>query len=179
MILTKNERDKIKRLILEGKVFVYPTDTVYGMGCDAKNEKSVKRIRDIKKRRDKPFSVIAPSKDWIIRNCKVKMKDLDILPGPYTIIAKLKKDAVCSDVNLGMDTIGLRIPKHWFSGLIGELGIPVVTTSVNVSGKKYMTSIDNIDIKIKEKVDFLVYEGKLDGRPSNIVNLVTGEEKNR
>ncbi|UCG95440.1 MAG: Sua5/YciO/YrdC/YwlC family protein, partial [archaeon] len=123
----------------------------------------------------KPFSVIAPSKEWILENCVVGEADLTRLPGPYTLILKLKQKCVAENVNLGLDTLGVRIPDNWFSQLIKETGIPIVTTSVNLTGQKFMTSLDSLDPKIKDAVDFIVYEGPLRGSPSEIINLTTGE----
>ena len=56
--------------VRNGAIFIYPTDTIYGLGCDATNEGSVALIRNIKyKDGDKPMSIIAPSKDWVLENC--------------------------------------------------------------------------------------------------------------
>ena len=85
-------RNELKISVVEGKVFLYPTDTVYGLGCDATNSAAVKRIRTIKTS-DHPFSIIAPSKEWILKNMIVKdKKKLDKLPGKYTLIFKMKKE---------------------------------------------------------------------------------------
>jgi L-threonylcarbamoyladenylate synthase len=154
-----------KEEILGGVVFIYPTDTIYGVGCDATNDNSVKRVREIKLRDEKPFSVIAPSKDWIKENCVVG-PELDKLPGAYTLILKLKnKSCISKFVNNGLDTLGVRIPKHWISNLVSELGIPIVTTSANKSGEKFMTCLEDLDIG----VDFVIDEGKLNGKPSTII----------
>lgn len=174
-ILTSADKNRIKQLVLRGSVFIYPTDTIYGLGCDATDSESVQRIRIIKQREEKPFSVIVPSKDWILKNCVVKQDDLTCLPGPYTLIAKIKQKCVAENVNLGLGTLGVRIPDHWFSQVVKETGTPVVTTSANISGQKFMTSIDNLDVKIGKKVDFIVYEGKKDGSPSKVIDLTTGE----
>jgi len=176
-IFTKKDSEIIKKFIIQGSVFIYPTDTIYGIGCDATNNEAVLRVRSIKQREKKPFSVIVPSKDWIMENCKVKENDLKLLPGPYTLIFKLKKKCVAESVNLGLETLGVRIPSHWFSKIVKETGIPVVTTSVNLSGQKYMTSIDNLDPAIKEAVDFMVYEGPKEGKPSEIIDLATGTKE--
>ncbi len=174
-MLSRKDSEKIKILIHRGSVFVYPTDTIYGLGCDATNQKSVLRVRNIKKRKGNPFSVIAPSKKWILENCEARPKDLERLPGPYTLILRLKRKCVAPGVNLQMGTLGVRIPDHWFSRIVSGLGTPVVTTSANVSGQKFMTSIDNLDSAIKESVDFIVYEGPKCGSPSKIINLTTGK----
>jgi len=178
-ILTKeeflNHKARYTQLISQGAVFVYPTDTIYGIGCDANNEAAVQRIREIKKRNSMPFSVIAPSQKWIMDSCELFLegrKWLRKLPGPYTLIFRLKnKSAVAAAVNLGSDTLGVRMPKHWTSSVVSELGFPVVSTSANLTGQPYMTSIDNLDISIKNKVDFIVYDGEKQGRPSTIVKL--------
>ena len=178
-VLTKDEFELEKELcidaILKGAVFIYPTDTIYGLGCNAKDSKAVSLIRDIKKRPLTPFSVIAPSKAWIEENCIVDKKAdewIGKLPGPYTLILRLKnKDCVANDVVLDAGSLGVRIPEHWFSRIVGEIGVPVVTTSVNEAGKKFMNSMEDIDPHIEHHVDFMIDEGIKDGKPSTIVHL--------
>lgn len=180
-ILTKDEINVNKEVILEvmknGAVFIHPTDTIYGIGCNATGEEFVDEVRAIKERPTTPFSVLAPSKDWIKNNCVVSKqaeKWLGKLPGPYTLILKMK-DGVAKNIAPGLDTLGVRIPDHWFSKVVEELGEPIVTTSANKSGGDFMTSLDNLDDDIKPRVEFLVYEGEKHGRPSTIVDL-SGEE---
>jgi tRNA threonylcarbamoyl adenosine modification protein (Sua5/YciO/YrdC/YwlC family) len=184
-VITKEQvklgRDEAEDRILKGEVFIHPTDTIYGLGCNALNSRAVIRIRDIKNRDTRPFSVIAPSKDWIYQNCLLSAEEkkwVSKLPGPYTIILRLKdKNCIASETNMDMDTLGVRIPDHWFADIVKELGIPVVTTSANLTGMDYMTSIDDLDPKIARKTDFAIYEGEKKGRPSTLINLnVEAEE---
>ncbi len=185
MIITKEKFLKEKEFFLKemtsGKIFIYPTDTIYGIGCDAVNGEAVKKIREIKKREDKPFSVIAPSIAWIRKNCYVDSlveKWLKKLPGAYTLILELKNlDAVSSEVNNGMKNLGVRIPDNWFAKIVAEFGKPFVTTSVNISGKKHMEKFDELNSNIKNKVDYFIYEGALEGKPSTVVKLVDGREE--
>ena len=174
---------EIEERISRGAVFIYPTDTIYGIGCHALDEKAVAKIRQLKERPTNPFSIIVPSKEWIAENCLVKKEAkewLNKLPGPYTLIMKLKnKKAIAKGVTQGEETIGVRIPAHWFSNVVRKLGFPIVTTSANRSGKPFMTSLDDLDSKIKEGVDFIIYEGEKKGQPSKIVNLVEGNVKER
>jgi len=177
-LFIKEEVDLNKERILnflENSVFVYPTDTIYGLGCNALREDLVDKIRKIKQRPDQPFSVIAPSKKWIYENCNVPRKAIkwiNKLPGPYTLILRLKnKNAVAENVNNNLLTIGVRIPKHWFSDIVSELNIPIVTTSPNITGGNFMTSLDDLDEEIKRKVNFIFYEGSKKGRPSDIIDL--------
>ena len=171
--------ENLKEKILSGKVFVYPTDTVYGLGCDASNTSSVDRIKKIKGRdADKPLSVIAPSIEWIRDNCLID-EGLDLgkyLPGPYTLILK-KKDAGFLDLVASGDTIGVRIPDSEFCDDIRKVGRPFVTTSVNLSGENPAVRVEEIDDRIIKKVDGVVDVGKLDGRPSTLV--VDGKEVER
>jgi len=173
------EKNKIISRIKKGAVFIYPTDTIYGIGCSALNEKAVARIRKIKRRSTNPFSVIAPSKQWIRQNCILNNDAeqwIKKIPGPYTLILKIKKGCVATNVNPGMDNLGIRIPANWFRNLVKEISIPIVTTSANVSGKYYMTSLDSLDREVKKNIDFIIYEGKKTGRPSRIIDL-TGKPK--
>jgi len=172
VLLRKNEAiAKIR----DGSIIVHPTDTIYGLGCNALNLKAVNKIRKIKNRETMPFSVIAPSKKWVYDNCIVTEeaeKWINKLPGRYTIILKLKnKKAVSKSVNNGWDTLGVRIPKHWFTAFVEKAGVPFVTTSANIAGEDFMTSIDDLDPKIKIKVNYIIYAGIKKGRPSKIIDL--------
>ncbi len=169
------ERQQVIDSIINGAVFIYPTDTIYGIGCNAEISGSVRKIRRIKARKSNPFSVIAPSQEWIKKNCIVA-KDgkewIKRLPGPYTLIFKLKSDnCVAKEVNHGLKTLGIRIPGHWIRKLVAQAGVPIVTTSVNKSNEDYMTSLEDLDPLIKGSVDFALYEGKKQGKPSRIVDL--------
>lgn len=160
-------------------IFIYPTDTIYGIGCDATNGVLVEEIRKLKGRADMPFSVIAPSKDWIHDICVVTKeaeKWLDKLPGPYTLILKLKKpEEICFSVNNGSDTLGVRIPDHWISDVVSELKIPIVTTSANRTGENHMKNIEGLSSVLKQNVEFVLYEGELTGTPSTLVHLESDE----
>lgn len=166
-------------LINNGKVFIYPTDTIYGIGCDATNELAVNKVRELKSRVTNPFSIIAPSVSWIRENCFVDEKVeewLEKLPGPYTLILKLKNaGVVASSVNNGLNSIGVRIPNHWISEFVSDLKVPIVTTSANKQGNNFMTSIEDIDIDIKANINFMIYEGELVGSPSTLVILNTDQ----
>ncbi len=184
-LITKDEcwlkPEEISKEIEKGAIFVYPTDTIYGLGCDATSSRAVSKLREMKDRPKQAFSVIAPSKDWIVKNCEVSKEAeewVNKLPGPYTLILKLKnKKAIAKEVNDGLDTVGVRIPKHWIAGLIRTLGRPIITTSANKVGKAFMTSLDNLDDDIKSKVDFIIYEDEKKGNPSTLINLAGDETK--
>jgi tRNA threonylcarbamoyl adenosine modification protein (Sua5/YciO/YrdC/YwlC family) len=179
--LSKNDvivnRPKIIAEIQKGAVFIYPTDTIYGIGCDATNEASVRKVREFKSRDAKPFSVIAPSIDWIKDNCELSEKAkgwLVKLPGPYTLILKLKNTgAICAQANMGTKTIGVRIPDHWFASIVVDIGRPVITTSVNLAGKPPSTKREDLE---KFAVDFIIFEGDKQGKPSTVVDLTNGEK---
>ena len=171
----ENNRKLLYKKIKEGSLFIYPTDTIYGIGCNAESANAVKKVREAKNRPENPFSVIAPSKEWIKKNCILSKKAesyLKKLPGPYTLILKLKnKGCIAKEVNNGLGTLGVRIPGHWISDKVKELGIPIITTSANIAGKEFMTDLESLSATNITKVGFIVYEGKKHGRPSEIIDL--------
>ena len=170
----KLEKPAIIDAIIRGSVFIHPTDTIYGIGCNAELSNSVKKVRQLKARATNPFSVIAPSFEWIRENCVVTEDGeewLGKLPGPYTLIFKLKNNCVAKETNIGLKTLGVRIPNHWIKNIAAEANVPVITTSVNRSKEDYMTSLEDLDSAIKGGIDFILYEGKKEGKPSKIVDL--------
>ncbi|MAE12992.1 threonylcarbamoyl-AMP synthase [Candidatus Woesearchaeota archaeon] len=181
-VLNKDEvnlnKDQIFHILRTG-TFVYPTDTIYGIGCDATNQELVQKVREIKNRPHQPFSIIAPNKNWIKTHCVLTQEAeewIEKLPGPYTLILKLKKESpVAQNVNLGMDTLGVRMPNHWIQNLVNEYGKPIITTSANASGENFMTSLDDLTPQVKKEVPLIIYDGEIKGRPSTLVHL--SEEK--
>src|SRR3989338_11323139 len=102
------DESKIINQIKKGKLFIYPTDTIYGLGCNAENKESVNKIKEIKKRdKDKPLSIIAPSFTWINKNLIIDTDLSKYLPGPYTIILKKKVTEFLSHVS-SKDSLGIR-----------------------------------------------------------------------
>lgn len=168
------KQELLERKIVNGAVFIYATDTIYGIGCNARLPEAVKRIRDMKGTPN-PFSVIAPSKEWIKDNCYIPKEAeewLGKLPGPYTLIFKLKnKNVLGEGVTPGNHTLGVRIPDHWCREIAKNKNIPIITTSANRHGGTFMTSLESLDADIKSKVDFIIYEGKLKGKPSTLVRF--------
>ena len=160
--------------VQDGNLFIYPTDTIYGIGCDATNERAVLNIRNTKHQHERPLSVIAPSIEWITENCEITSevkKWIGKLPGPYTLILKLKnKNSIAQSVT-ETNSVGVRIPDHPISKFVSKLGFPVITTSANISGKNFMTSIEDIDPDVKTRVDFIIDAGNIKGKPSDIIFL--------
>ena len=171
ILLNKNfYSDEIKK----GKIFIYPTDTIYGIGCDATSAESVSRIREIKQRDSSPFSVVVPSKDWIKENCIVEDETpLNKLPGKYTLIFKLKnKSAIAKQQVIGdLNSLGVRIPDNWFSKFLSEINSTFISTSANISGQPSAKSIKELPDSIKEKVDYVIDDGTLNNPPSTIIDL--------
>ena len=63
------------------------------------------------------------------------------------------------------------MPDHWMTKIVEEFGVPIITTSANCTGNEYMTCIEDLDSNIKSKVDFIIYEGIKEGKPSKILDL--------
>ena len=173
--------EEYKKLILVGAVFVYPTDTIYGIGCNALDNDAVEKIRKIKQNFENPFSVIVPSIGWVKTNLEYSKNFddwLNRLPGPYTLILNNKNnECVCRATILDRASVGIRIPDNWFSDIVAKLNIPIITTSVNAHNKQPITDLKLIPESIKNKVEFIVDDGIISGNPSTLVNLTTNPIK--
>ena len=161
-----------------GKVIIYPTDTVYGIGCDATNKQAVSRVYSIKKRDpSKPVSVIMGSIRMIKEYCEVTQEQQKLiekyLPGPFTFILKQKKPLACDTPG----TLAVRIPDYAPIVKACEiLGKPIVTTSANISGSKESWSVNAIDVEVVTKVDFVFDGGPCKYRgPSTVYDCTTNK----
>ena len=145
-----------------GKIFIYPTDTLFGIGCDATNAAAVEKIFNIKQRQaNKSLLFIVPSLQWIADNCTLnlsaKKEMLTKLPWPYSFIVKLKNSAaLASNVSSHGDTVWMRIPSGWFNKMVAYFGKPFISTSVNISGQAAAIKISDIDEQVLQQVDYVV-----------------------
>ena len=167
-----NAIDVASKFIVNGGIIVYPTDTLYGFGVDATNENSISRLNNLKNR-EGPISVIASDKNivskWIdIPNDQVN-KALSHLEPNTTIIYPVKKGIV-NDLILGPNnTLGIRIPGHPFCLEIAKTcNIPITTTSVNRTGHKPQSNVNDILENFGNDVDLIVDDGDLTGPASSI-----------
>lgn len=169
----------VARAINDGKIIIYPTDTVYGLGC-AMNSDSVRRIFEIKKRNlEKPLSVafsdINVAKKYVFLKDEDERFIKDHIHEPYTFIVK-KKDSVPNIVTSGGDTVGIRVIDHKVTKeIIDAAGIPIVTTSANISGRTAPRSVEGIGEEIKKNVDIIIDSGPCKtGVPSKVIDLSSG-----
>ena len=163
----------------KGGVILYPTDTVWGIGCDATNEEAVRRVYEIKKRADSKAMLVlvdSPVKvDFYVRDVPPIAWDLmEVADKPLTIIYDNAKNLAANLI--GADgSIGIRVSSEPFSSeLCRRLNRPVVSTSANVSGKKPASFFDEIDDTIKQGVDYIAtyrQDDKTPHRPSSIIKL--------
>ena len=166
-----------------GQVFVYPTDTVYGIGCSIEAEVSVKCVIEAKKRDPKkPLSIIVPSVQWVVENCQVsdfnKSFIENLLPGPYTVVLRAKKDSKIPKYILSLEhTIGVRIPRHPLTDLFRSAGLLVISTSANLSGQDPVTKIADLPEEIQKAVSFAVDAGTLSASSSRVFDLTSDEIK--
>jgi L-threonylcarbamoyladenylate synthase len=166
-------RVELAKAIRDGAIIVYPTDTLYGIGCNALIKESVEKIAKAKDRESgKPFSVIAPSKEWITENTRITTDNAQfvdsLLPGPYTVILKAKADIPLVSAE---GKLGVRIPKNEFCDFIRSQGVPFLTTSVNLSTTAPISSLKEIPQQIAEVADYAIDAGELKGDSSRIFDI--------
>ena len=165
----KKAADIIKR----GGIVIYPTETVYGIAASIFSDKALKRVFEVKKRLpDKPVSVAVSSFKmmdelvYIGENERHFIKKF--LPGPVTVILR-KKKAVPDILTPGMELVGIRYPAHKLAtGFIELAGVPVTSTSANISGEVPPARVEEIKIC----ADYIIDGGECKGEPSTVVDLV-------
>ena len=168
--------NKAIEVLSKGGVIIYPTDTVYGIGCDIFNKEALERIFSIKNDSvSKLFSFVCSDLKDIAKYARVSdyayrtMKHL--LPGPYTFIlpaAKLVPKKLWSK----RKTVGIRVPNHAVTlTLVKEFGHPIISTST--TNRKGDVLIDPFEIRniFNSQVDLMLASGNLSGDPSSVIDL--------
>ena len=175
---------KICDLLIDGGIIIYPTDTVYGIGCDIYNQKAIERIARLKgiKPEKARFSFIVPDLSHLsaytrfVDNSVFKLMKAN-LPGPYTFILHANSK-VPHILKSKKKTIGIRIPdNNIILEIVKELGHPILTTSIHDEDEiiEYTTDPELIHENFKEKVDLVIDGGYGGNIPSTIIDC-TGSE---
>ncbi len=164
----------------QGGVICYPTDTVYGIGCDIFNQKAVKRIYQLKRRpKQKPFSFMCADLKDLSNYCYVSNTAYRLmkknLPGAYTFILPTMK-IVPKILTTKQKTVGIRVPDNVIcKALIEELGNPILTTSAVVEDQSEPAEAFEIEESLGKQLDIIVDGGPVYPAPSSVVSLIDDE----
>lgn len=169
---------KTLEVLRNGGVILYPTDTVWGIGCDATNDEAVNRIYEIKKRNDQKSMLvlldsIAKLERYVCDVPDVAYDLIEMSDKPLTIIYEKSKN-LSENVSKKNNSIGVRITKETFSKrLIEQFKRPVISTSANISGEVGPSCFSEISDEIKSAVDYIVEFRQEDEKavPSSIIML--------
>jgi tRNA threonylcarbamoyl adenosine modification protein (Sua5/YciO/YrdC/YwlC family) len=168
--------NKAVDVLKKGGVIIYPTDTIYGFGCDIFNKEALERIYYIKQDAGtKLFSFICPDLKDISKYAKVSdyayksMKKL--IPGPYTFVLPAARE-VPKKLWTKRKTVGIRVPNnHIALTLAKELGNPIVSTSVTTRKGEVLYNPLEIQAIFNLQIDLMLSTGALEGKPSSIIDL--------
>jgi L-threonylcarbamoyladenylate synthase len=181
-------RDDIKKaveILKQGGIILYPTDTVWGIGCDATNDVAVKKLYQLKKKGEESALVLVSDIDMIYRYIQtvpeIAIQLVEISDKPLTVVFP-KACGVCPDITATDGSLGIRLVNHEYCNvLIRTLRRPLVSTSANISGSTAPRTFSEISKAIIEGVDYVVdakYAGKMTGKPSSIIKIgLSGEVK--
>lgn len=173
----QQEVDQAAQILRDGGLILYPTDTVWGLGCDATNAEAVAKIYALKQSvNKKAMLVLCSSADMISRYVNrapaIAYEVMEMATSPLTLIlpgaAGLAENLIPEE-----KTLGVRVPDHDFcQRLLAKFGKPIVSTSANISGEETPATLEEVDKAIIDGVDFVVdphFEGKPTEQPSSII----------
>lgn len=165
-------------VIKNGGIILYPTDTVWGIGCDATNEEAVKKIYALKQREESKSMIVLMNGERMLYNVfneipEVAWQILDLSDKPTTLILDNPKN-VAKNIVASDNTLGMRLVKEPFCyKLMERMKKPLVSTSANISGMPTPNSFKEIDHHILDGVDYIVnlHHDKVAAKPSTIIKL--------
>lgn len=178
----QEEIKKAVEVLRSGGIILYPTDTVWGLGCDATNEAAVRKVFEIKNREDVKAMLVLVDNAAKIQTYVDEVPDMawdliEFAEKPLTIIYPEAKNLASNLV--GEDkSIGIRVTRETFSKrLCEQFRKPIVSTSANISGERTPSNFSEISDEIKSKVDYVVnfrQDESVKPKPSSIIKLGKG-----
>lgn len=177
------EVHKAYEVIKEGGIILYPTETVWGIGCDATNPDAVAKIYALKRREESKSMIVLMNSERMVYNVfkdipEVAWQILDLSEKPTTLILdnprNIAKNLIAPD-----NTLGMRIVKEPFCyKLLERMKKPLVSTSANISGEPTPINYKEISPEILKGVDYVVnlQQEKMTGKPSAIIKLTSDSQ---
>lgn len=180
----REDIEKSIEVLRKGGLILYPTDTIWGIGCDATNPQAVEAVYKLKERSEsKSMLVLLDSVEMLERYCEdvpeVALQLIELSEKPCTLVLDgaigLASNLIASD-----GSVGMRVSRDDFSKtLIKRFGRPLVSTSANVSGEETAACFAQIADKIKEGVDYVVkwrQEDTSEHAPSSVIKISSDGE---
>lgn len=182
----KEDLQEALRVLREGGVILYPTDTIWGIGCDATNEAAVARVYEIKQRVDSKAMLVlldgagklqgyvekVPDTAWMLLEASEGERPMTII---YPKAKNLAKNLLAED-----GSVGIRITEELFSkALCEQLRRPIVSTSANMSGEKTAKTFAEIDPALLKAVDYVCNYRREDTSKKNASSIIKIDEKER
>lgn len=180
----QREADEAVRILKEGGILLYPTDTVWGLGCDATNAAAVERIYKLKRSENKKsMLVLCASADMVVRYVNrapgIAFEVMELATSPLTLILP-GAAGVAENLIPEEGTLGIRVPDHEFcQRMLRGLGRPIVSTSANISGEETPVGLKDVAQEIIDGADYVVnprFEGKPTRKASSIIAFGEGGE---
>ena len=173
--------NKIVDILKKGGIIAYPTDTMYGIGCNIMNKKAIEKIYQIKQcKKDTPFSFICSGLKNISDYAKVTNFSYKIikhlLPGPYTFILEASK-LVPKIIITKRKTVGIRIPDNKICmAIINKMGNPIISTTATTTENTYILDSSFIHDYFGHNLDAVIDGGVIPpGTPSSVISLINDE----
>nr|WP_315198890.1 L-threonylcarbamoyladenylate synthase [uncultured Flavobacterium sp.] len=174
---------KAFEVIKEGGIILYPTDTVWGIGCDATNPEAVAKIYKLKQRAESQSMICLMNGEKMIYNVfkevpEVAWQIMDLSENPTTLILDKPRN-VAPNIIAPDNTLGIRIVKEPFCfKLMERMKKPLVSTSANISGQPTPKNFKEISPEIIKGVDYVVnlHHDKIAGKPSTIIKLTNDSQ---
>ncbi len=177
----KENLEIIAQKLSAGEVVIFPTDTVFGIGCIATNSKSIEKIYELKKReKSKSLLLNVPNITAIKKIARVTLRDEKLIkkfmPGALSLILKVKENTQLSNYVIKDGKIGIRIPNNktllW---ILKKIKTPLISTSCNLSGNPACLSANDAEKIFGDKVLILDTHEKLSGQSSTIIDTTEKE----
>lgn len=173
--LSREDYETVCEVLDAGKLIVYPTDTVYGLGCDPFEMPAVERVFEVKRRpAEQPIALALTTSDQIPKYAHITRIAQGIiakhLPGPVTILLRAAKDAPLPLVS-STGLLGIRVPDHFVAIAIAKAFGPITTTSANLHGGPSPVTCEDARVQLGEAVDLYIDCGPTPlGKESTIVD---------
>lgn len=174
------ENDIIKTL-KDGKLVIMPTDTIYGIIGDATNEDVINKVYEVKERpHDKPLLILVSNFSMLHELVTEIPKETEKIikkfwPGPLTILFK-KSSKVSDTLTANSALVAIRMPNDKrLLNIMNHLNRPLISTSANISSHDAITNPNQLEEKMKEKIDLIVDEGTVNNEASTLITIVNGK----